>query len=238
VTVSSGVSTTGSVGAGEGASVASGVAVGSTVGVAVTGDSVGHGTQVGIGVGVSGQVGIGLGVLVGHGGQVGDGGQVGIGVGVAGQVGEGSGVSVGGGDGGQPPPPQMEIRMSSKVRRDASNNMMVLILLSLSGSTLRSMYHSTSQPRINPRNKVTRATMSVSNMSNLLSELQGKAADKSLSSHLSNPELPVTGRRSMTTVKVTSAEGSLVLPASSLATAITVCSPGSRGSSATKAQSP
>jgi hypothetical protein len=203
-------------------------------------------------VGVGGQVGIGSGVLVGHGGHVGDGGQVGIGVGIGGQVGirvgvggqVGIGVDVGGqvgvgvGVGGKPPPTQAKIRTSSKVIRAANNNMMVLTLLSLSGSTLRSMYHSTSQPRINPRNKVTRATMSVSNMSNLLSELQGKAMDKSLSSHLPNPELPVTGKRSMTTVKVTTAEGSLVLPASSLATAVTVCSPGSKGSSATKAQSP
>ncbi len=61
---------------------------------------------------------------------------------------------------------------------------------------------------------------------------------KSLSSHLSNHELPVTGKRSMTTVSVTATEGLLVLPVSSLATAVTVCSPGSRGSSATKAQSP
>jgi hypothetical protein len=194
------------------------------------GGHVGDGGQVGIGVGVGGQVGMGSGVLVGHGGHVGDGGQVGIGVGVGGQV--------GGGEGGKPPPTQAEIRISSKVIRVANNKMSVLTLLSLSGSTLRSMYHSTSQPRINPMNKVTRATMSVSNMSNLLSELQGKTVDKSLSSHIPNPELPVTGRRSMTTVKVTTAEGSLVLPVSSLATAVTVCSPGSRGSSATKAQSP
>jgi hypothetical protein len=184
------------------------------------GGHVGDGGQVGIGVGIGGQVGT----------RVGDGGQVGIGVGVGGQV--------GGGEGGKSPPTQPKIRTSSKVIRAANNNMSVLTLLSLSGSTLRSMYHSTSQPRINPRNKVTRATMSVSNMSNLLSELQGKTVDKSLSSHLPNPELPVTGRRSMTTVKVTTAEGSLVLPASSLATAVTVCSPGSRGSSATKVQSP
>jgi hypothetical protein len=56
--------------------------------------------------------------------------------------------------------------------------------------------------------------------------------------YLSNHEPPVTGRRSMTTVKVTATEGALVLPESSLATAVTVCRPASKGSSATKAQSP
>jgi hypothetical protein len=98
---------------------------------------------------------MGPGVLVGHGGQVGDGGQVGIGVGVGGQV--------GGGDGGKPPT-QEASRISNKVRRAANNKTRVLILRSLSGSTLRSIYHSTSQPRINPRSKVTRDTMSVSNI--------------------------------------------------------------------------
>jgi hypothetical protein len=71
---------------------------------------------------------------------------------------------VGGGDGGKPPTKQMKIRISSKVMRTTNSKTRVLILLRLSGSALRSMYHSTSQPRINPRHKVNRDTMRVSNI--------------------------------------------------------------------------